>query len=167
MWFWDDYITRLNTFPDLQHWYYEQIIYADQDRLILETIGMAFHRPAFTERLSNEHFNDFLQALRDTQAALRTGELVNRESRHVIRKSLGGWRLLANDRWKEMLRHIDSDPQELHSLLIEGMRDGRLQQHFGYLQINDQALGRELDSRRVSCLQRLNHVLIDAGLTAL
>jgi hypothetical protein len=60
--------------------------------LILETIAMAFHRPAFTDPLDQEHFDDFLQALKDTQAALRTGALVDRQTRHVIRKAIGGWR---------------------------------------------------------------------------
>ncbi|WP_143201370.1 hypothetical protein [Bradyrhizobium sp. NAS96.2] len=58
----------------------------DQDRLILETITTAFHRPAFTDPLG--------EALKDTQAALRTGELVDRQSRHVIRKAVGGWRCI-------------------------------------------------------------------------
>ena len=94
LWFWDDYVTWLNAFSDLQRRYYDQIIgirdARDQDRLILETIATAFDRPAFTDPLDQEHLDDFLQALKDTQAALRTGELVDRQSRHVIRKAIGG-----------------------------------------------------------------------------
>jgi hypothetical protein len=93
LWFWDDYVTWLNAYSGLQQRYYDQIIgirnARDQDRLILETIATAFHRPAFTDPLGQEHFDDFLQALKDTQAALRTGELVDRQSRHVIRKAVG------------------------------------------------------------------------------
>jgi hypothetical protein len=171
LWFWDDYITWLNTYTDLQKWYYDQVIQIhselDQDRFTLETIAMAFHRPAFTDPLAHEHFDDFLQALKDTQSALRTGEVVNRETRHVIRKSVGGWRLLKEPNWRKQLGDIDSELQELRKQLVVGLKDGRLKQHRHYLEVNDTALGQDLDRRRRLCLKRLNDTLIKAKLSPL
>jgi len=169
LWSWDDYITWLNTYTDLQKWYYEKVIHIysdlDQDRFTLETIAMAFHRPAFTDPLAHEHVDDFLQALKDTQSALRTGELVNRDTRHVIRKSVGGWRLLKEPHWKNRLNDLDRELQELRKQLMAGLNDGRLQQHRHYLQVNDAALGQDLDRRRRLCLGYLNDVLVNAELS--
>lgn len=168
VWFWDDFVTWLNANHVLQKQYYEQIIgirdTRDQDRLILQTIAMAFHRPAFTDPLEHEHFDDFLQALKDTQAALRTGELVNRESRHVIQKAIGGWRYLDEPSWKNGLKDIDTQLVELRSLLVAGIQDGRLEQRNGYLRVGDRLLGRELEHRRRNCLDRLNDLLVTAAL---
>ena len=51
VWSWDDIIGYLNGFPELQHWYYEEVIKVrgakDLDEVILATIAMAFSRPAF------------------------------------------------------------------------------------------------------------------------
>ena len=168
LWFWDDYVTWLNAYSDLQRRYYDQIIGVrnarDQDRLILETIATAFHRPAFTDPLEHEHFDNFLQALKDTQAALRTGELVDRESRHVIRKAVGGWRYLEEPVWKAGLKDLDDELTELRGLLVAGIKDGRLEQRRGYLDVRDRGLARDLERRRRDCLARLNDLLVRAAL---
>jgi hypothetical protein len=168
LWFWEDYVTWLNTYSDLQQRYYDQIIgirnARDQDRLILETIAIAFHRPAFTDPLRQEHADDFLQALKDTQAALRTGELVDRQSRHVIRKAVGGWRYLEEPAWRAALKDLDDELTELRGLLVAGIKDGRLEQRRGYLDVRDHRLARDLERRRHDCLARLNDLLVRAAL---
>ncbi|AWM85542.1 hypothetical protein [Microvirga sp. 17 mud 1-3] len=168
LWFWDDYISWLNAYPELQEWYYRDVIQIrgarDQDRLIIETIATAFHRPAFTDPLGNEHFDDFAQALKDTQTALRTGELVDRQSRHVIRKAIGGWRYLDEPEWKARLKELDQDLAELRNALAMGIKDGRLEQQRGYLEVRDPQLGQNLDARRRSCLKHLNDLLVLAAL---
>ena len=55
----------------------------DLDEIILRTTAMAFTRPAFEVPLHCETPSEFFYALKDTQKALRTGELVDRESRQV------------------------------------------------------------------------------------
>ena len=169
LWFWDDYVTWLNAYSDLQQRYYDQIIgirnARDQDRLILETIATAFHRPAFTDPLGQEHFDDFLQALKDTQATLRTGELVDRQSRHVIRKAVGGWRYLEEPLWRAGLKELDDELTELRGLLVAGIKDGRLEQRRGYLDVRDRRLAHDLDHRRLGCLARLNDLLVRAALS--
>lgn len=168
IWFWDDYVSWLNAFPRLQSWYYQDVIQIrnprDQDRVIIETIATAFHRPAFTASLSGEHFDDFLDALKDTQAALRTGELVDRQSRHVIRKAVGGWRYLEDRDWRTRLKDLDSELSELRGLLVAGVKDGRLQKRHGYLDVKDCALGQRLEEGRARCLSHVNDLLVQAAL---
>lgn len=98
VWSWDECIAYLNSFPELQRWYYEDVIKVrgakDLDEVILTTIAMAFSRPAFEVSLHCESPAEFLQALSDTQRAVRTGELLDRQSRHVIRKAVGGGAIL-------------------------------------------------------------------------
>ena len=154
--------------PRVQLWYYDQVIQLrgplEQDRLILQTIASAFDRPAFTDPLDSEHVDDFIQALRDTQLALRTGELVDRQSRHVIRKALGGWRLLESTDWKSALEELNQELQDLRTKLVQGVKDGRLRKRSGYMDVIDRALGTDLEARRRKCVRLLNATLINAGI---
>ena len=168
IWAWDDYVSWLNALPRVQLWYYDQVIQLrgplEQDRLILQTIASAFDRPAFTDPLDSEHVDDFIQALRDTQLALRTGELVDRQSRHVIRKALGGWRLLESTDWKSALEELNQELQDLRTKLVQGVKDGRLRKRSGYMDVIDRALGTDLEARRRKCVRLLNATLINAGI---
>jgi len=171
VWFWDDFVTWLNTFSNLQAWYYNDVIKIrnahDQDRLILETIATAFHRPAFTTPLGNENLDDLLQALTDTQTALRTGELRDRETRHVIRRAVGGWRQLDDSTWQARLKDLDGELNSLRQALVTGLKEGLLKQHRGYLEVKDQTLGHDLDTRRQRCIIKLNDLLGCASLPLL
>lgn len=167
-WFWDDYVSWLNLFPDLQRWYYDQVIHirsaAEQDKLILGLIATAFHRPAFSDPLYSENADDLLQAIKDTQMALRTGELVDRQSKHVIQKAIGGWRSLSNSAWKAELKGIESDLQTFKIYMMEAISENMIVQHPNYLEIRDPHLVRGLDQLRASCVSRLNNVLLDGKL---
>ena len=144
IWAWDDCVSYLNAFPDLQRWYYRDVIQVhssrDLDIMILETISMAFHRPAFEVPINCEHTDEFIQALKDTQMALRTGELVDRQSRHIIRKAVSGWRGIDNERWRESLRVVDRCLRALRAALQEGLKTGSIQQQNGFLNIADLTL---------------------------
>lgn len=171
LWFWDDYVAWLNAFPDLQRWYYDQVIQirssADQDELILRLIATAFHRPAFEDVLHSENAADFQAALSDTQKALRTGELVDRLSRHVIQKAVGGWRELTNPNWRAELKEVDLDLRTLRALLFEGLKLGTIVQHKYIMEIKDSSLERRMDDGRRRCIVRLNNVLTDAQINPL
>jgi hypothetical protein len=168
LWFWDDYITVLNNNTNLQKWYYADVIGLrdprDQDRLILETIATAFHRPALTDPLRIEHASDLMQALKDTQAALRTGQLVDRQSGHVIRQAIGGWRHLEEKEWQIRAQALDRRLSEVRKALVEGLEDGRLDRRGSFLVVNDSALARKLDQGREDCLMQLNDLLVMASL---
>lgn len=138
---------------------------AEQDDLILSLIATAFHRPAFEDALQSENFDDFLQALKDTQRALRTGELVDRKSGHVIQKAVGGWRELSNATWQSELRKVDLLLKELKALLTDGFRDAAIVQHRHQLEILDPELELQIQDVREKCISTLNPVLQDAGRT--
>lgn len=171
LWFWDDYIAFLNSYSDLQEMYYDQIIKLrsprDQDRLILQMILTAFDRPAFTDPLNVEQVDDLLEALADTRAALKTGQLVDRRSRHVIRKAVGGWRYLEDKDWQARMQVIDERLTQVRTTLVQGLKDGRLGRSGSFLTVNDPALGHELEQGRNDCLLQLNDLLVLASLPTL
>ncbi|MBT0959398.1 hypothetical protein IV417_18560 [Alphaproteobacteria bacterium KMM 3653] len=166
VWAWDDCVSYLNAFPDLQNWYYRDVIKVrsvhDLDIMILETISMSFHRPAFEVPINCEQTDEFVQALKDTQKALRTGELVDRESRHVIRKAVAGWRGLENPYWRDGLREVDGKLRMLRSQLQGGLKVGIIQQQNGFLNITDNTLLRRLEGLRSDAIRILNPILKDA-----
>lgn len=169
LWFWDDYVAFLNSYSDLQKRYYAEVIQLraprDQDLVILETIATAFHRPALSDPLHVEQADDLLIALQDTLKALRTGQLVDRQSRHVIRKAVGGWRALHDPRWRSSMRGLDETLSKTRQGLLEGLQDGRLDRSGQFMVINDLSLGTELEQGRKECLRQLNEVLALAGLS--
>lgn len=168
LWFWDDYVAWLNAFPDVQRWYYDQVIQvrasSDQDEIILGLIAMAFHRPAFEDPLYCEQTSDFLDALKDTQRAMRTGELVDRVSRHVIRKSVGGWREVSNGDWRDRLRGVDHQLRTLRNILIAGMASQNIVQCNNVMHIKDAGLVQTIESIRFSCISEVDSILAEAGL---
>jgi len=168
IWFWDDYVTYLNNFDDLQQQYYSSVLNMrtdeDQDILILELYAMAFSRPAFQVPLRHEGPPDeFLDAIRDTKRALNTGELVDRQTRHVIRKVIGGRRYISNDSWRAACDSIYSLVSRLESEFKDGQADGRITVVGQTLRVEPQ-LELSLEDLRSKCVNKLNKVLTYAGL---
>lgn len=128
LWFWDDYITDLNRHHDLQKWYYDQVIQVqspnDQDKLILEMLKEAFARAAFRSPLHQEAPAEFIDALKDTQCAINTGQLKDRETRRVIRQTVGGRQAVADPIISSHLAQADRKIQELRELFY-----GNLDKH--------------------------------------
>jgi hypothetical protein len=168
VWTWDECISHLNSYPELQRRYYRDVIQVraprDLDDIILRTIAMAFARPAFEVPLHCETSSDFLSALKDTQKALRTGELVDRKSRQVIRKAIGGYRELDDSFVRQGLGKIDVSLKLLRTQLEQGHKDGTIVIVGGFLDIRQPALARYLDELRQRCLDDLNHILHHAGI---
>lgn len=166
VWSWDDCVSYLNSFPSLQQWYYRDVIQVrgtrDLDVMILQTIAMAFHRPAFEVPLHCETSEEFLQALKDTQRAMRTGELLDRQTRHVIRKAVGGWREIGNSDWREVLGNIDKLLRDLRAKLAQGLEDGTIKHQYHFLEFQDHQFARELAELRDKCLRDLNRLLLKA-----
>lgn len=171
LWFWDDYIAFLNSYSDVQRDYYTDVIglrdARDQDLLILDLISTAFHRPALTDPLSVESADDMLQALRDTQAALRLGHLVDRQSRHVIRKAIGGWRSIDNADWRSELRVLDGTLSRVRVQTVTALKIGGLKRNGAFLDVVDPTVGGQIEAARKECIRILNGILVDAGLPAI
>lgn len=165
VWSWDDIVGYLNAFPDLQRWYYEEVIKVrgakDLDEFILGTIALAFSRPAFEVPLHCESPDEFLQALSDTQRAVRTGELLDRESRHVIRKALGGWRDIANRDVRDRLERVDKSLRHLRTQIVMGLKNERIRRVHNFLDFKDSQLAHDLEKVRSECVQILNEILVD------
>lgn len=171
VWTWDECISHLNSYPELQRRYYRDVIQVgapkDLDEIILRTIAMAFARPAFELPLHCESPDEFLHALKDTQKALRTGELVDRESRHVIRKAIGGYHQLDDDLARAGLGVVDKKLRLLRTQLEQGLKDGTIATVGTYLDIRQPTLARSLEELRQRCLDHLNGVLHQAGIPAI
>lgn len=171
VWSWDECVSFLNAFPDLPRWYYDNVIQVraprDLDEIILATIAMAFDRPAFEVPLHAETTEEFLQALKDTQQAIRTGELVDRVSRHVIRKAVGGYRQLDNTGWRDGIGRAAAALKKLRGGLEVGLRDGSIVRAHGRLEFMDMRHASQLQNLRAKAVREVNKVLIDAGMPAL
>lgn len=167
VWFWDDFITDLNRHYDLQRWYYDQVIQVrstdDQDRVILEMLGEAFARAAFRTPLHQETPSDFIQALKDTQHAINTGELKDRETRRVIRRAVGGRRAISSEQISVQLRIADESLQQLREQFQQNVGHGIIQQSGGLLQIPS-ALQSTLSALRADAVGAVNKALRHAGL---
>jgi hypothetical protein len=164
VWSWDDCVTYLNRDPELQKRYYRDVIQVnsaqDLDELIIEAIALAFHRRAFEAPLHIETWLDFEQALKDTQAAMRTGALVDRESRQILRHSIGGWRKIANKDWKARMSEIDGDLDKLRNWFDTGRMNGTIEVNNGFLDFSkDMDQARRLEELRDGCLRKLNSIL--------
>lgn len=168
VWTWDECISHLNSYPDLQRRYYRDVIQVrarkDLDEIILRTIAMSFARPAFEVPLHCETPSEFFQELKDTQKALRTGELVDRESRQVIRKAIGGYHELDDTVARNGLRDVDQNLKLLRTQLEQGLKDGTIVAVGTCLDLRQPALARYLDDLRQRCLDDLNRVLGHAGI---
>ncbi|WP_192182872.1 hypothetical protein [Mesorhizobium amorphae] len=132
--------------------------------MILQTIAMAFHRPAFEVPLHCETTDEFLQTLQDTQRALRTGELLDRQSRHAIRKSIGGWRELSDRSWRVRMGRIDKQLRELRTKLAQGLKDGTIRRTHSFLDFLNRRQAEDLEELRGKCVRDLNRLLREAGI---
>lgn len=168
VWSWDDIVGYLNAFPELQRWYYKDVIKVrnakDLDEFVLATIRMAFSRPAFEVPLHCETQDEFLQALSDTQRAVRTGELLDRESRQVIRKAVGGWHDIDDRNVRDGLRLLNQLLRHLRTQVVTGQKDGRIRHVNGFLDFTDMRFARELEDHREKCVEVLNEVLASVGM---
>lgn len=168
VWTWDECISHLNSYPKLQRAYYSDVIQVrapkDLDEIILRTIAMAFARPAFEVPVHCEAPSEFFQALKDTQKAMRTGELVDRETRHVIRKAIGGYHELDDDRARADLGQVDKQLRTLRSQLERGIKDGTIRVVGTILDIRDHSMVRCLEELRRQCVDDLNRVLHRCGI---
>lgn len=168
VWTWDECISHLNSYPELQRRYYRDVIQVrapkDLDEIILRTIAMAFARPAFEVPFHCETPGEFLQALKHTQKALRTGELVDRERQQVIRKAIGGYHELDDHVARRLLGDVDKNLKLLRAELEQGLRDGAIVTVGNCLDIRQPALAQKLEALRQGCLDDLNGALRHANL---
>jgi hypothetical protein len=81
----------------------------------------AFSRAAFRTPLHQESPAEFLQALKDTQCAINTGQLKDRETRRVIRQAIGGRQAITDIKISDDLREADAKLQQLRELFQQNL----------------------------------------------
>ncbi|RVM19650.1 hypothetical protein [Sinorhizobium meliloti] len=136
--------------------------------MIIETIAMAFHRRAFEASLHIETWLEFEQALQDTHRAMRTGTLVDRVSRHIIRHTIGGWRKIEDKSWKSRMNEIDDDLGKLRDGFDLGRKNGTIEINNGFLDFSkDMDQARRLEELRDGCIRKLNAILRETDIPPL
>lgn len=89
---------------------------------------------------------------------------MDRESRQVIRKAVGGFRQLDNQDWQEGFKRAADALKALRSGVEEGLRQGSICRTNDMLDFRDPSLAMRLQGFREEALREVNAVLRDAGL---
>jgi len=167
-WYWEFFNGWLNNEASLQQWYYKDVLHTRHpettDRFILETFHMAFSRNAFRDPIGREEPQPFLKAIEDTQRALNTGELRDRETKAVIRKAPGGCGNISSPEFQKQLKLVQDSVAEVRKVYKDA-RDSNppgLIEHVMQVQIIDPLVGPRLDELRADAIRHLNEVLKDA-----
>jgi|694.fasta_scaffold155828_2 hypothetical protein len=170
VWFWDFYNGWINNDAGLQKWYYNDVLQTRMpettDRYILETFHMAFSRNAFRDLIGREEPQPFLKAIEDTQRALSTGELRDRETKAVIRKAPGGISAITNKDWLRELQLVKKEVDRVRDVYRnarESKAPGLIEHEFR-VEILDPQVETELNHGRATAIRILNGVLLEASL---
>ena len=95
---------------------------------------------------------------------MRTGELLDRESRHVIRKAVGGWREVDDLTVRDRLGAVNKSLSHLRAQIEQGLKDHRIRRLNGFLDFTDIRFARRLEELRNECVEILNEVLASANM---
>jgi len=162
VWFWEDFINFLNMYATVREWYdpLMQAAYGEKrlDREILELLHMAFSRAAFRTPMYSEVPAELRQALQDTQRALDTGILLDRETGITIRSAPSGVLSLQDDdagKGQQLINCIHSARQ----LLDQALHDQSIVQEGNCLQVRDRHTAHRIDGERATALRILNELL--------
>lgn len=169
IWFWEDYLGHLHQQSNLLEWYYSNVlqlkgVYSFEHQ-ILYLIQMAFSRPAFTTPIHREGGNsELIDALKDTEKALNTGQLKDRETKGVLRVAPGGFGMINTPAWHNGLVKVHKYVKEARAAYNKAKKSGKLAELPDQLVIHDPAIATHLDNLRGDAVRELNNVLKDAGL---
>ena len=169
IWFWDRFQIEINNHSELLYRHYELVLKSRQDydsELHLMTVlQTAFTRPAFDTPLFSEHRGpDFCEAMQDTQTALTTGILVDREFRErIIDRAPFGIEQLSKKNWKDRLEKVRSNIQKVRDIYKQALSEGGIEEYPGGVR-GDPQVEHEIDSLRVKAISELNKVLQKANL---
>lgn len=164
IWFWEDFQVLIEKNAELMYWYYkdylQKISKYNPDIHILTLHKQAFSRPAFQRGMYREESGgDFLQAIKDTQEAIRTGRLNNRRG-DLIASSFPTNKL-TNTKWSKTFDLIYSKLDFIRDLFNKGIKDEKIIQHQTVIEFRDDKIIDELNEKRAGCLKMLNSILIE------
>lgn len=169
VWFWDDFLGYLHKHGELLQWYYDRILQLkgvySLDHQILYLFHMAFSRPAFSTRLSMEDSGNGLRdALRDTETALNTGQLQDRETKGLIRTAPGGIGMIANPAWQSELQKVLALVKSTRAAYKKAKDSNQILEYPDRIAVLDPQISNDLDTLRGDAIRQLNKVLTEAGL---
>lgn len=170
LWFWEDYLGWINNDAMLMKWYQiqAQALYGEgvADRQILEVVRTAFDRRAFRTPLNQEMSEEFRQALSDTERALNTGLLLDRETRMPICRAPSGLAQLQSDPKRRVIKIIRAVRQAIENLET-GIQSGTIQANGFYLSFSNGSQPHSIDLLRATAVRELNDLLIEHGMNTI
>jgi len=164
LWFWDDYAERLNNDLNLLAIYYAELMSALENynptEHYLRMLAVAFDRPALRTTLSLENrATDLVQALADTQAAISTGKLTDRERQIIAHVARPKKRFPELERIARLL-------QSTREVVTNALSAGRIIQHTNVIEITDKELEARLNNLRRQAIDGLNALLAEHKIEA-
>lgn len=169
VWFWEDYIAALHRSAEMLEYYYSNVLQLkgmySPDHQILHLFHMAFSRPAFNVRLSDEDTGTGLkEALQDTEKALNIGHLQDRTTKQLLHVAPGGLSMLANSVWQSHAREALNYVKQARSELKKAIDDERLVITPHRIIVMDGMVAALLDDLRKRAVTAINRALADAQL---
>lgn len=155
--FWDDFQDFLNNDSKLMYGYYQKVLEYRQKYNPLEQylllLRSAFDRPALNTPFHLENrATDFIKAISDTQRAISTGILVDRES-HVVDECRPPRSKIAN--LTKAAKHL----QKAREIATKAVSDGVIVEHETVIEILSPEVATDLNALRRSAIELLNEEL--------
>ncbi len=173
IWFWENIKQLFNKHTDLLYTYYENFLRKEnlynKDIHILAFLKAAFSRTAFERVFHLEnHFDDFLQALTDTKAAIQTGILKTR-TKDLMRTSYP-YTNISNQDWKKTTKEIYQRIEKLIKYYTEVIQKGEIEQRSSFIVIkssNPRIISDNINMMRKEMLLMLNSILKEANIESI
>lgn len=165
LWTWETYEDEINRHSHLQYFYYENILIAfdqyNKDKHILSLLRYALDRPAFnTEFHVENHCEEFLKAITDTQQAFTTGKLNDRNG-HPISSSYPS-KDLSSSADKTNVQTAQGLLQDIRDFVTEQLRAGNIIQANSFLEFrhnSELGITGYLNKTRAAILTLINKAL--------
>ncbi len=165
LWTWEDFEEEINRHSELQYVYYEKILRTfdqyNKDKHILALLKYALDRPAFnTEFHMENHCEDFVKAIADTQKAFSTGKLNDREGNPLSSSFLP--KNLSNQQDRQDISEAQTILQDIRDYVTQQAKGGNIIQSNGFLEFRhnwELKISDHLNSSRAKVIQLVNKAL--------
>lgn len=160
--FWEDYQDFLNDHTDLMYRYYKEVLeyrdcYDDLEHYLL-MLSSAFDRPAIRTPFHLENrATDFIKAIGDTQNAIATGRLVDREYRVIDECRIPKPQIVGLKKAAKLL-------QKAREIATQALRDGEIVEHETVIEIKSHEVTKQLNFLREEAIELLNKELVQRSL---
>ena len=155
--FWEDFQDFLNDHTNLMYRYYKEVLeyrnsYDELEHYLL-LLSSAFDRPAIRTPFHLENrATDFIKAIGDTQNAIATGRLVDRESRVIDECRVPKPQVEGLKKAAQLL-------QKAREIATQALRDGVIVEHETVIEIKSHEVVQQLNSLREEAVGLLNQEL--------